>query len=70
MTGKTAGSPAYWRYAGDRECSQAAAGPGQRNETFGHGTLPSSTVGQRHGSRSSTDGRSQPRNERAVTETV
>ena len=33
MAGKAAGSPAYWRYAGDRERSQAPAGPGQRKET-------------------------------------
>src|ERR1043166_3463232 len=33
MTGKAAGSPAYWRYAGDRERGQAPAGPGQRKET-------------------------------------
>ena len=38
MTGKAAGSPAYWRYAGDRERSQAPAGPGQRRD-FGHAKL-------------------------------
>lgn len=34
MHGKAAGSPAYWRYAGDRERSQAPAGPGKRKETL------------------------------------
>src|SRR4030095_3821753 len=35
MAGKAAGSPAYWRYAGDRERGQAPAGPGQRKESSG-----------------------------------
>src|SRR4029450_11757815 len=34
MAGKAAGSPAYWRYVGDRERSQAPAGPGQREVTL------------------------------------
>jgi hypothetical protein len=33
MTGETAGSPAYWRHAGDGACSQDSAGSGQRKET-------------------------------------
>jgi hypothetical protein len=33
MHGKAAGSPKWQRYVGDRERSQAVAGPGQRKET-------------------------------------
>src|SRR5262245_25883009 len=39
MPGKAAGSPAYWRSAGDRERSEGPAGPGQRKRDFGHATL-------------------------------
>jgi hypothetical protein len=41
MTGKAAGNPAHWRYAGDRERSQARAVPGQRKGTSDTGRKPS-----------------------------
>src|SRR5262245_46161749 len=43
MAGKAAGSPAYWRDAGDRERSQAGGtGPTQRD--FGHAALKNPSV--------------------------
>jgi hypothetical protein len=34
MTGKAAGSPAYWRNAGDQKRGLAPAGPGHRQKTL------------------------------------
>ena len=38
MTGKAAGSQAYWRYAGDRERSQELAGPANAKRLWARGT--------------------------------